>query len=75
MDPELLPIGDDVDTSGFLVFEPLDNRFLLGFYQFLALDAPRRPELLRFGQPIRLGQTSCCGCFQHSSPFRPVNGP
>src|SRR5688572_13443291 len=61
----LLAVADDVDAGVFLLLQPEQRRVPLGALELGARRFPRRPELLRFGEPSRLGEASCEGGFEH----------
>ena len=54
----LLAVGDDVDAGVFLQLERQQRGVVLGLQQLLALETPRRPKLVRFGEPRRFRQTA-----------------
>jgi len=66
----LLPIPDDVDSGLFLITDRYTNGVLLGFDEFLAVQAPGCPELLRVGEPGGFGKTSCDGRCEHGDIVR-----
>ena len=54
----LLAVGDDVDARVFLKLDREQGCVVLGCQQLLALETPRRPKLVRFGEPRRFRQTA-----------------
>src|SRR6185436_17547947 len=59
----LLAVGDDVDARVLLLLEPEQGGVPLRALELGARAAPRRPELLRFGEPLGLGQAAGNGSF------------
>jgi len=62
--PGLFAVTDDVDARVLLLVQRQTQGILLGLGQFIALQFPGGPELFRFGQPRRLGQTAGGGRWQ-----------
>lgn len=54
--PRLLALGDDVDARIFLHLDRKQRRVALGVDEFAAFKLPRRPKLVRLGQPFGFRQ-------------------
>ena len=54
----LLAVADDVEAGVFLRLDPQQRGVELGLLQRVAVAAPLRPQLVRFGQPAGLGQAA-----------------
>ena len=52
----LLAVGDDVDAGVLLLLQDEQRRVALGAREVFALEAPRRPEAVRLGEPEGLWQ-------------------
>jgi GNAT superfamily N-acetyltransferase len=63
-----LAVGHDIDAGVLLDFERQQRGVGLGGGKLIAARAPLRPELVRLGQPGRLGQASRDGGLEHAFP-------
>jgi len=59
----LFPVRDDVDAGVFLLLEPEQRGVALRALERDAGAAPRRPELVRLGEPFGLGKAAGDGSF------------
>src|SRR5712692_3744212 len=66
----LLAVCDDIDACGFLVGEQEPHGVALAFLEEIPFEEPRRPELLRLGEPARLGKTAGDGGLQQQNGLR-----
>src|SRR5207237_10814052 len=61
----LLAVAHDIDACVLLFLEPQQRRIALGLSESGAFGAPRRPELVRLGEPGRLRQAAGDGGLEH----------
>ena len=70
----LLAVRDDIHTGVLLRFEPHQCGVALRLREFLPGEAPRGPELARFGEPRGLGQAAGDRGLQHGDYYRVAKG-
>ena len=61
----LFAVADDVDAGVLLPFDRKQRGVELGRGQFIALQPPLRPQLVRFGEPGRFRQAAGDGRRKH----------
>jgi hypothetical protein len=71
---ELLALADDVDAAVFLFLDPQQRGVALALVELGTVEAPRRPQLFRFGEPRRFRQTAGDGGVEHERPPRARSG-
>ena len=61
----LLAVADGVDPGVLLRLDPEQRRVALRLGERVTGELPLRPQLVRLGEPGRLGQAACDGGFEH----------